>query len=557
MKRKILLVCSILAFIIVAGICMYQDAKRGFHVTVTDEESIEKIKAKSKLTEMAFLLCYEGEELPYDSATHTFYLPLDMDRENWEEGVLTGYFVENSLKDFKDEKYKAHNTEAANLYFSQDYKKEAKKSAIAKGQAFRFLALSKEGYGEYQIVFSGLPIVTFSGTEYKADDGTQLFQFKVYDTDHSGDWVTDCYTQSRLRGNTSLTYEKKSLRLYLKDQKKDGTFRKTNKNLLGLRDDDDWILNALYADNARIRDKLCVDLWKEVGAKTQPYEALYGTDAAMVEVFINDGYQGLYDLMVPIDAKQLGLDKVSDQLSKGQDVIERIYKKKYSREWMSSDFKGELPDANSIDYRGGFYLKGDTILQNEEEWKPLYSLAKSLEAEDSVFAKEITVCNDQQNLICNWLFYQAIAGFDNENKNYYYVVRNREGRDYGYFIPWDLNISFGMVYEDNSYYATELMEVVTKPVTWQPAQRMIELDVQGSKELTHNMWKQWRSSTFSDESLTNRIKDLEHKVKDSGAFKRESQRYPNGNQKEDFSYLYDFAMKRLAYVDQYVGELTR
>lgn len=577
MKKKIVLFAAIVLFLISVVVCIVLDDATDTGVNVADAKRIEQIKAKSELSDMAFLLCYDDEELPYDAASHTFYLPLDMEESEWEEGRLSGYFVESStidkteatngsdsIDDNNDNGNGDSNNENGNskiikskLLFAQDYTIFDKQLAIANGQSFSFLALGKNGYGEYNLVFTGLPMITFHGTEYTADDGSQMFALTVYDTDHDSDWVTTCYTKSRLRGNTSLTYEKKSLRLYLKEIKEDGTFEKCNKNLLGLRDDDDWILNALYADNTRIRDQLCVDLWNEVGAKNQLYGYNYGTDSAMVEVFINDGYQGIYDLMIPVDAKQLGLHPVSEQLAQNVDAVERIYKKKYSGEWLSSDFTGQLPDSNSPDYRGGFYLKGDTILQNEEEWKPLFRLAALLEADDVAFSTDITTYSDQQNLIDNWLFYQAIAGFDNENKNYYYVVRNRDGKEYGYFIPWDMNISFGMVYADNVYFSEELASIVTEPVRWQPAQRMIELDVDNSKELLQITWNKWRNSTFSDEAITERIQELEHKVKDSGAFKREDARYPNGNQKEDFSYIYDFAVKRLAYVDGYVEELCR
>lgn len=559
MKKKIVLLAAIVLFVISVVVCIALDDAKDTGVHVADTKKIEQIKAKSELSDMAFLLCYEGEELPYDAASHTFYLPLDMEESDWEEGKLSGYFVDSNVGSNIEKNSSNNNSKIikSKLLFTQDYTTTDKQLAIANGQPFSFLALGKNGYGEYNLVFTGLPMITFHGTEYTADDGSQLFAISVYDTDHKGDWVTTCYTKSRLRGNTSLVYEKKSLRLYLKEIMDDGTFEKCNKNLLGLRDDDDWILNALYADNTRIRDQLCIDLWNEVGAKTSGYGYQYGTDSVMTEVFINDGYQGIYDLMVPIDAKQLGLSPVSEQLIQNTDVVERIYKKKYSREWLSSDFVGELPDPNSPDYRGGFYLKGDTILQNEQEWEPLYRIAEALGSDEKTFASEITEYNDQQNLIDNWLFYQAIAGFDNENKNYYYVVRNRDGKEYGYFIPWDMNISFGMVYADNVYFSEELAAIATEPVTWQPAQRMIELDVDNSKELLQRTWNKWRNSTFSDEAITERIQELEHKVKDSGAFKREDARYPNGNQKEDFSYIYDFAVNRLAYVDGYVEELCR
>lgn len=542
MMKKVILGISIFVLIVVAAVNLAAD--NGSGLTVAGEKKINSIKEKTTLLDEDFDLYFEGEILPYDATSHTFYLPVDMERADWESGQLTGVFV------------RTHREQEAELIFAENYLETDKQQVIAEGKAFSFLALTAEGYGEYQLVFTGLPMMTFAGTEYTAEDGTQMFLLRVYDTDHTTDWVTECYTRSRLRGNTSLTYEKKSLRLYLKELDQDGNFEKSDQNLLGLREDDDWILNALYADNTRIRDQFCIDLWNEVGAGNNPYGQNFGTESAMVEVVIGDGYQGIYDLMVPIDGKQLHMESVSSQIAAGESVVERLYKKKYTAPWNAGDFKGDLPDANQPDYRGGFYLKGDTILQNEEEWEPLYQIAALLEANDETFCAGITKAADQQNIVDNWLFYQAIAGFDNENKNMYYAARKRADSYYGYFIPWDMNLSFGAVYAENVYYAEESEAVIDQMVAWQPGQRMIELDVEGSKKLVASTWKRWREGVFSDESLSGRIAGLEHKVKDSGAFAREAARWPEGNQNEDFGFLYDFAEKRMQAVDAYISELT-
>ena len=535
--KKVLLFVSI--FMLVAAVIVGQSKDSGPSVLVAGEEKIENIKAKTKPLEEEFVLSFEGEALPYDAESRTFYLPVDMEDEEWETGKFAGAFG---------------NTDA-DLLFAENYKKTDKKSAVAIGREYTFLAVTNKGYGEYSLVFTGLPMITFTGTEYLADDGSQMFLLRVYDTDHGDGWVTECYTQARLRGNTSLNYEKKSLRLYLKELKKDGTFEKVNENLLGLRNDDDWILNGLYADNTRIRDQLCIDLWNEVGASNNPYGQNFGTRSAMVEVMIGNGYQGIYDLMVPIDGKQLGIDAVSDQLAAGETVVERIYKKKYTAPWNASDFIGGLPDESVIDYRGGFYLKGDTVLQNEEEWRPLYEVAALLEADDETFGTGITEAVDQRNIIDNWLFFQAIAGFDNENKNIYYVARNRGESYYGYFIPWDMNLSFGAVYEENEYYCLENGAVVTEIVNWQPGQRMIEVNPDDSRALAAAVWTEWRQGVFSDEALQARIGELEHQVKDSGAFTRENIRWPDGNQNEDFGFLYVFARERMEVIDDYIDSL--
>lgn len=92
---------------------------------------------------------------------------------------------------------------------------------------------------------------------------------------------------------------------------------------MGIRNDDDWILNSLYADNTRLRDKLCMDLWQETGAYDNPYGKNFGMQGEYVEVLINDSYTGLYLLTHPIDRKQLGLSA-----NAGNDTLpERLYKK--------------------------------------------------------------------------------------------------------------------------------------------------------------------------------------------------------------------------------------
>jgi hypothetical protein len=545
MRKKLLLV-SILCLIIATVIGVAADSKPT--VMVAGNNKISSIKAKSRPLEMDFALSFDGVELPYSAEEKTFYLPVDMEQTQWESGELSGVFYDAAEQEDKGQQ--------ATLLFEEDYQDTDKQEAIAAGTGFSFLALTNDGYGEYRLVFTGLPMITFTPSDYLAEDGSQMFCLRLYDTDHTGEWVTECYTQARLRGNTSLTYDKKSLRLYLKTLQEDGTFQKCKENLLGLREDDDWILNALYADSTRIRDQLCVELWNEVGAGNNPYGQNFGTQSAMVEVMIGNGYQGVYDLMVPIDCKQLGMESVSEQLAAGKTVIERIYKKKYTASWNGADFIGALPDENQPDYRGGFYLKGDTVLQNEEEWQPLYELASLIEASDEEFAGSITEIADQQNLIDNWLFYQAIAGFDNENKNVYYVARNRGEQYYGYFIPWDLNLSFGAVYADNLYYCEEKASAVTEIVAWQPAQRMIELDAADSKALLQETWRAWREGAFSDEALQDRIAGLEHQIKASGAFAREDARWPEGNQEEDFSFLYDFAAERMKVIDGYIDEIS-
>lgn len=550
--KKWIMAGSLAALLFFVAWGIFEKTRPAMEVQVFHQEKLNKLLERSKEKEEAQArLTFREQVLPYDRESRTFFLPLNMEETEFEAGSF------------------GTDTEGAEAVFLEEFTKKQKLSLMAGNESIPFYLLEKDGYSLCYLKITGVSIIDFAFSEYALEDGQPLFFLRVYDnlaageekvptesTREAGDFVTSCYTTSRLRGNTSLNYEKKSLRLNLYDKKKkDGSFQKTNESFLGMRKDNDWILNSLYADGSKIKDKLANDLWEQAGAEENPYKKTFGTHMEYVEVFINDSYQGLYGLMFPIDRKQLGMASVSSQVGAGEEIIERIYKKKYTAEWNAGDFIGPLFDENMPDYRGGFFLKGDLILQNEEEWAPLYELASCIESPDEEFTRNITSIINQENVLQNWLFYQAIGGFDNYAKNYYYAVRNRDGRSQGYFIPWDLNISFGDVYTDNKYYCKADFSVAKELIRWQPGQRMIDLNVEDSVPLLKQTWKNWRSTIFSDRSVISEMERLEAVVKNSGAYEREKKRWPGGRYEDDFSGMKEFTAERLAYVDEYVEGL--
>ena len=111
----------------------------------------------------------------------------------------------------------------------------------------------------------------------------------------------------RYRGATSLQYQKKSFAIRLKDSEGN----KVNAALLGMRSDNSWILDAMAADKARMRNRVSTDLWLDFSNKVyyanQEPQVLNGTRGKFVEVFLNDDYYGLFCLTEKIDRKQLKL----------------------------------------------------------------------------------------------------------------------------------------------------------------------------------------------------------------------------------------------------------
>lgn len=537
--RKWLLALSIAGLLAVTVIFSLVPGDTGMEIRVISQEKAGKIEQKllRQSEPLEFELKFAGEALAYDSAGKTFYLPLSMESGEWEKGAFEA-------------------TDGIEVLFEEDFTREDKRSLLSQNRAIAFYAVSEDGCGKYYLKMTGLPVMAFWGTEHVTDNGEMLFDMALYETEHATDWVKRALTTSTLRGNTSLSYEKKSLRLKLKKQSEDGSFKKDNKNLLGIREDDDWILNSLYADNSRIRDKLAMDLWQEVGAYQNPYGRNFGVTGEYVEVIINEAYAGLYLLTHPVDGKQIGTDKVSAQLQSGEEVIKRIYKKKYSAPWQSEYFVGPLPDSNMPDYRGGFYVKGDVVLSNEEEWEPLYRMALCMEAGDEQFKEQIGQLADISNIVDNWLFFQAIAGFDNENKNIYYVSMQKDDDSYGYFIPWDMNISFGALYAENEFFCMESEKELNTLVAFEPGMRVVALDAGGARAAAKQTWKNWRVGVFETGQVYARMDALHAQIVDSGAMAREKERWPNGNADEDITFMKEFTAKRLAFLDAYMEQLA-
>ncbi len=528
--KLVILALSLVLFAVLGFIFISFGNETGLKVDTFSDRLLQKLLASSVPLDIPLegSLLYDGEPLPYDEGSGTYFIPVDLKNSAWESGRIT---AANGLK--------AVFAENPSLY--------DKEEAVGEDISFPFYLISPSGYRQCGVKFTGLPVMDITQTGDQVSETERVFSMKLYEAAKKGPVVTSSLISGRLRGNTSLTYEKKSLRIKLLEEKEDRYVGK-KKALLGMRKDDDWILNSLYADNTRLRDKLCMDLWKETGACDNPFGLELGVEGEYTEVLIDHGYAGLYLLTYPVDRKITKTARVSDQLSAGRTVVERIYKKKYSAPLKAEYFTGPLQDENMPFYRGGYVLKGDTVLADETEWEPLYELGKLCDSDDETFLAGIRSVTDEQNLMACWLFYQAIAGYDNENKNHYIVTKEQSGRPVCYFVPWDMNISFGCVYTDNEFYCKQSDEAIGDEVLFEPASRLFDLDPD-AQAYARTLWRSWRTDAFDTQKLQKRMDELENLLVSSGAMKREMSRWPGGNASADTSYMKDFTAKRLKWVD--------
>lgn len=455
-------------------------------------------------------LIFAGERLPCDRASGTFYLPVDMEVTRWESGSLT-----SGQKDVK-------------VYLLDNPLEDDKQKSVREGKSYRLLAVRDDVCREYAVVFTGLPILSIeTDEEIRYEEVYGSMRLLLADTKE--DWAFESLMSGHIRGGSSRLNPKKSYKmtLYKQNQIGSGDLRKNQVSLLNMRKDDEWILYSIYSEDTKLRDKLSLDIWNESGALCIESGGHYGYHMEYIEVFQNDTYRGLYGLMEPVDYKQLDLTKEGEAQPE-----EFLYKQK---------------DADV------FELKGNHKAEDEAHFEVLNQYLSLLNAEDAVFAEEIPKLIDVDSALEVWIYLQAVLGMDNIERNIFYPVRYEEGQYRMYFMPWDMDYSWGNVHDfDALNRSRPSREIWTMRIAWRLGDRLVELNVEDAREKVANRWRSLREGVYSDAYLRSHIRAYAHQMIDSGAFWRDEALWYDSQHSEDFDGLADLACDRMRFLDEWL-----
>lgn len=524
MRKKILVLGSILLLL---GSYFLINQLQDSNFTVFNSVSVKKIEkiqnSLKKKDDLGFtaLLCNEVR-VPFDDASNTFYVPLDMENEKWEKLEFISGQPEYGV------------------LFQEDVTQYNKQDVIASGRKFVLIVYDQNSWAEYQVVFSGLPIIDLATNEgfYAAEEITGTVSF--FDVDFALHGILQSEYNGHIRGNTSRMFPKKGYKLNLTYINEYGMQDGNKLEVFGMRKDDDWILHALYNDDTKLRDKLSMEVWDRFGAAAVSEKSYYGPKMTYVEVFADNSYCGLYGLMEPVDAKQL-------------DLAEEDY-----------SYKRKNP--------GGLYYKDDNFLENKDP----YAVIEGFEIKDGVMKSDaweamswlsdfLTHSEEEQlneeqdiinedSLIRMWLFMQIITGHDHTAKNVYYIAKYNEDLKYNYqfyFAPWDMDLTWGNVSvgEVNPFYTDFEISTLDDRVYWDTADWLIDSNYHDGLEKAQALYKELRKTVLTDEEVQKIIYELDGQIRNSGAFARDKERWPEGTHAKDCSVLANYAKERLNYLD--------
>lgn len=356
---------------------------------------------------------------------------------------------------------------------------------------------------------------------------------------------------AKYRGGTSKNYEKKNYAVKLVDE----FGLKLSARLLGMRDDNSWILDAMAVDKARMRNRVAFDIWNAMDVKPYYYESepkvRTGISGKFVELYLNDDYNGIYCLNEKLDRKQLKLKKIKDDEVRGV-----LYK---GFDWNGTCF-GDEPEPYSNDssvYQGFETVYPDVKDNGKTEWEPLIEKEDFVvNSSEDVYAAEYAEHFDVPMLMYLHILINTIGAIDNRGKNQFFYIYDITENKKMSFAPWDMDSSFGRdwrswVYED-SY-----------DKLWFENHIITQINDVDSTFLNNvaNLYFKLRKTLLANDSIKSRFDEYFKLFEETGAAKREYARW-NGtddielNFEEEKEFIHQFIDIRMAFLDGYYGDYS-
>ena len=150
-----------------------------------------------------------------------------------------------------------------------------------------------------------------------------------------------------------------------------------------------------------------------------------------------------------------------------------------------------------------------------------------------------------------------IAGYDQQKKNVFYVAKKTGDSYYFTFAPWDLDLTYGHRSDANpdTLFTRYDEGMLTKYFQWETGDRLIRQNGGGAADKMQKLYSELRKDVLSDEKIEARAAYFDHILRDSGAYEREQERWPESTYAENAEIVLDFAKERLAYLDTALYDL--
>lgn len=323
----------------------------------------------------------------------------------------------------------------------------------------------------------------------------------------------------RYRGQTALYLPKKAFAVKLVDENGE----KLDDNLLGLRNDNSWILDAMGIDKLRMRNRVVFDIWNEFSHTMWDtnFDRRNGTVGTMVEVFLNGEYNGIYCLSDKINRQLLNLRKAKVKDDGTVEVKGLLYKG--SRRGTSNNLDNY--DDNPVDTTdwNTFELQYPEDYPSILTWQPLMNLIDfNSTTSDEYFKEHYQEWYYVDNLVDYWILILAFGIHDTPYKNTFLSTPDINFEHRFMITPWDLDASLGNYYDGthfSSAFGIDHMDI------YAPYSRLISQDIDGFKDKIARRWLELIDGPLAPANVENRLRATAQQLVESGAWDREYNRW--------------------------------
>lgn len=535
--RLILLIFSILVFATLINV----KASPRHHVLLEGQEKFEEITATRKPTDNLLKeLRFNQHILPFDAQTKTFFYSVpeagssrfnpQISWEGSEKGVSLSFFGQP---------------------FSQ--------AGMQANHRYEFVAYTDSSYTVYGLILTSLPVITMHTEdtnvppERPIGDEDIKVQFWLHDNRANATvYQRNISSQAlvHIRGNASRAFPKNSYRISLKQTSLGDNQRNNLVSLLGMEQDDDWILYAAFNDPERMRNTLSHQLWYNMSAQRKTFGITTGTTGKFVELISNDRYWGIYVLMRPIDAKNL-------RLSEETAFTKHEYQYR-SVTWENTTTRDFL-NIVAVNRVGRYETRFPKNSADPSKWDPLIQWLSILEADDETFLNKLFEMGDKKNLIDYWIFLKLSMAFDNDGKNIDYAAKWVDGRYRMILNPWDLDLTWGNYWAENSPPLFSKVDLNIKKLVSGKSTgitRALALGADGLKQEIQQRYTHLRQTVLSDQAIEKILSEYRDDVYGSGAILRDKERWPESAYSDSPDAFFEYVRQRFVEIDLYIANLN-
>ncbi len=466
-----------------------------------------------------------ADALAYDAEKNTFYCTLGMETgDEWPQLSLAAKNAPDGIE----------------IRMVDDYTYDWCSDAIREGYRYELLAYTESQYSYFGIVFTGLPIVSIQTGGQTIGDAYIPARASIA---AAGFDAVDTAAKVHLRGGGfKKLIDKQSYRLEFHAIDEKGRDRRSRLSVLGMEADSDWLLIGNPSDETAVRNHLCWDMWNKWNPNGG-VPTLLGSE--LVEVFVNDEYMGLYQLMQRVDHEkeilQMGGDTQTDYVYR---IIrepninpKRPARNYYGRTqfWAEQRYRPEYTDEEQAFalFEPYVEMSREYDVIDEEEFRAL--------AEEHI---------DLEPLLSYFLFHQAAdLTDDNVNNNLFiWLLRNEDGGYTYHLSPWDMDFGFTTESGEDSE-RDQLCLVMRMP------RRILDMNLGESRQILYDIWAEKRSTILTDDAVYQWMMDMEEWINRSGAFLREHERWYGEAIPLDLSLLTANEIAHMATIDREITEL--